>query len=211
MKYTHSIILIHGFTMSSDDMKYYIDKLKNIIPNNYNIKYICPTSPKRKITIYKEKKYNSWYDYLTPDCDKEPIINEKHLLETRNKIHNIMKKEINYHKDPLKIFLLGISQGCCIAIDASITFPIKIGGVIGIKGHVISKSLKDFKKNQTMIITHGKKDKTIHWKFAKKTYENLKKKNPQIKIILQENVNHSIPSGIILDMKNIKQWIIPLL
>ena len=35
----------------------------------------------------------------------------------------------------------------------------------------------------------------------------LKKINPDIKFIIQENVNHSIPSGIILEMKSLKKWL----
>lgn len=211
MKYTHSIILLPGFTMNKEDMKYYVNKLKNVIPDSYNIKYICINSPKRKITIYKNKIISSWYDYLSADCDKEPLINENHLLESRKKIHHLIEKEINYYNDPSKVFLFGMSQGCCVSIDAGITFDKKIGGIIGIKGHVINRSLKDFKTPQNILITHGKKDKTIFWDFAKKTYSMLKKKNSNIKIVLQDNVNHSIPGGILIEMQNIKKWIIPLL
>ena len=147
MKYTHSIILLHGFSMNSNDMKYYCDKLDKNFPQ-YKFKYIIPNAPKRKITIYNNKIYQSWYDYLTPHCDSEPDINNNQLLQIRKKIHKLLDKEINYHKNPSKVFLSGISQGCCVAIDAGITYSQKIGGIFGFKGHVINKSLKDFSKNK---------------------------------------------------------------
>jgi len=207
MKYTHSIILLHGFSMNKEDMNYYVNKINDIIPIKCNIKFIIPNAPKRKTTIYDNQLYQSWYDYLTPHCNKEPDINEKHLLQTRYKIHKLIKKEINYYNDASKVFLCGMSQGCCVAIDACITFPETIGGIIGFKGHVISKSYDDFKTQQSLWISHGKKDKTIFWDFAKKTYNLLKKINPDIKIILQENVNHGVHSGIILEMKSLKNWL----
>ena len=89
MKYTHIIIILPGFTMDSEDMKYYKDKLTKTF-SDFKIKYKILNPPVRKITIYKNKKYNSWYDYLTPHCNKEPIINEEQLLQSRNRIHKIL-------------------------------------------------------------------------------------------------------------------------
>ncbi len=205
MKYTHSIILLHGFSMNSNDMKYYCDKLDKNFPQ-YKFKYIIPNAPKRKITIYNNKIYQSWYDYLTPHCDSEPEINNNQLLQIRKKIHKLLDKEINYHKNPSKVFLSGISQGCCVAIDAGITYSQKIGGIFGFKGHVIKRSLKDFSKRQKIWVCHGKNDKTIFYNFAKKTYMNLKKKNPNLKLLTQENVNHSVPSGIIKQIESLLKW-----
>lgn len=207
MKYTHTIIFLHGFSMNSSDMKYYCDKFKKSFPQ-YNFKFVLPQAPKRSLTIYKNKKFNSWYDYLTSDCDKEPEINEKQLLEIRKKIHKLLNKEIKYIGDPSKVFLSGISQGCCVALDAGITYNKKIGGIIGFKGHVISRSLKDFHKRQKIWVCHGKNDKTIFYNFAKKTYMKLKKNNPNIKLLSQDNVNHSVPSGIINQMKNLNKWLL---
>lgn len=206
MKYTHTIILLHGFSMNSEDMKYYKNKINKIIPDFVSIKYIIPDAPLRKSSIYNNKKYQSWYDYLTADCHKEPDININDLLETRKKIHKLIENELKYHKDPSKIFLCGMSQGCCVAIDSGITYPHKLGGIIGFKGHVIKKSLEDFKTKQKIWISHGKKDKTIFWIFAKKTYNSLKKKNPELKLILQDNINHSVRSGILLEMQELKKW-----
>ena len=166
MKYTHTIIFLHGFSMNSSDMKYYCDKFKKSFPQ-YNFRFVLPQAIKRSSTIYQNKKFNSWYDYLTPYCDKEPEINEEQLLQTREKIHKLLDKEIKYIKDPSKVFLSGMSQGCCVAIDAGITYNKKIGGIIGFKGHVISRSLKDFSKKQYIWVCHGKNDKTI---FYKSTY-----------------------------------------
>ena len=201
-KYLYSFILLHGFTMDGGDMEYYENKIKE----NYRgttIKFIKPTSSKIKISIYKGTKYNSWYDYYTPNCDKEPIINEKQLINNRKRIHNLLHKEIHYHNDPRKVFLAGMSQGCCMALDAGLTFPQRIGCIIGFKGHVITRTLSDFNSNQKVWVCHGINDRTIYYDFAKETYNNLKEKNNNL-FLLTQNSNHGMSSGIINQMKSIK-------
>ena len=102
----------------------------------------------------------------------------------------------------MKVFVIGMSQGCCMALDVGLTFPQKLGGIIGFKGHVIKRTLSDFKTEQDVWVCHGVNDRTIYYDYAKKTYDNLKKKNSNF-YLLTQNCNHSIPSGIINQMKSI--------
>ena len=204
-KYSYSFILLHGFTMDGEDMEYYQDKISKIYPQ-YKIRFIKPTASSIPITIYNNHKYNSWYDYYTPNCDKEPIINENQLIKNRSKIHTIIIKETKYHDgDTSRIFLLGMSQGCCMALDVGLTYPERLGGIIGFKGHIIQRTLKDFKIIQKIWVCHGKGDRTIYYDFAKKTYDCIKKKNHEI-YLLTQNCNHSISSGIIDQMNSIRQY-----
>ncbi len=205
-KYSHSFILLHGFTMDGEDMEYYETKIKSIYPK-YKIKFIKPTASEIKISIYGDDMYNSWYDYYTPNCDIEPIINEDQLVSNRKRIHTLLNKEIKYHNDPKKVFLVGMSQGCCMALDAGLTFPQQLGGIIGFKGHVIKRTLNDFQSEQNVWVCHGINDKTIYYDFAKETYDNLKKKNKALKLLTQK-CNHSMSSGIINQMKSIKDTFI---
>tara|TARA_B100002051_G_C16695725_1_gene618042 strand:+ start:318 stop:968 length:651 start_codon:yes stop_codon:yes gene_type:complete len=201
-KYSYSFILLPGFTMDGEDMEYYENKIKNSYQGT-TIKFIKPTASKIEISIYNNEKMNSWYDYYTPNCDKEPEINEEQLINNRKRIHKLMNKEIHYHNNPKKLFVAGMSQGCCMALDAGLTFPQKIGGIIGFKGHVIQRTFNDFKTKQKIWVCHGKNDKTIYYDFAKDTYDHLNKKNDDL-FLLTQTCNHGISSGIIDQMKSIK-------
>ena len=201
-KYDYSFILLPGFTMDGEDMEYYENKLRDTYPL-LTLKFIKPTASKIKISIYNGQKYNSWYDYYTPNCDEEPIINEQQLINNRNRIHRLLYKEIDYHNDPKKVFLSGMSQGCCMALDAGLTFPQEIGGIIGFKGHLIKRTLKDISSKQKVWVCHGFNDKTIFYDFATETYNRLKEKNKNF-YLLTQNCNHSMVSGIINQMKSIK-------
>ena len=146
--YHYSFILLHGFTMDGKDMDYYKEKIKQIYPN-VNIHFIAPNAPQIPISIYDNEKLNSWYDYYTPNCDKEPEINEEQLIKNRSKIHQLISKEIDYHKnDSERVFLVGMSQGCCMALDSGLTYPKRLGGIIGFKGHIINRTI-----NLTLKIT----------------------------------------------------------
>ena len=61
-----------------------------------------------------------------------------------------------------------MSQGCCMAIDAGLTYPKTIGGIIGFKGHVISKTFESIQSKPPLWVCHGTIDKTIGYSFAKK-------------------------------------------
>lgn len=206
MEYSHVIIMLPGFTMNKDDMIYYKDKINETFPE-LKIRYRMLSPPMRKITIYKGQKYNSWYDYLTSHCDKDSEINIQHLFQSRTKIHKILDDEIIRMKDKRKIYLLGMSQGGCMAIDAGVTYKTEIGGIIGFKSHVTSQTLRDFKTKQRLWVSHGLSDKTICYEYSKETYVQLKKINPSLTLLTQENVNHSVPSGIIHQMKSLRLFL----
>ena len=208
-KYTHSCILLHGFTMKPNEMIYYSKYINRILPENVIMKYIYPKAPIRKITCYDGKKYSAWYDYYTNDKIVEEKINKKDLIESRNKIHKIIFKEKQYHNgDTSKIFIGGCSQGGCMALDTGISFPEKLGGIIGFKGHIINYTFNSIKINQKIWVCHGLKDNIIGYKVAKTSYDKYKKLGYDITFLSQKNVNHDINTGIYEQMRSLKNWLI---
>jgi hypothetical protein len=78
MVYSHLIIMLPGFRMNKDSMMYYKNKINKTFPE-FKIRYRMLYPPIRKITINYDHKTNVCYDYLTPHCDIE------HLIESRRK------------------------------------------------------------------------------------------------------------------------------
>ena len=107
----------------------------------------------------------------------EPKINEGQLVRSRLTIHDLIKQAIDYHKGESQyVYLSGMSQGCCLALDAGLTFPKSLGGIIGFKGAVLRRTLQDMKTKQRIWVCHGTKDKTIEYPLAIASYRELKKK-----------------------------------
>ena len=184
-------IILPGFTMDNKGMEPLVTKLKVYYPK---AKYIIMNPPIRKITIYKQKKYRAWYDYYTNYCDKEDCINNEQLLESRKRIQDRVLKE-SKHIDLKNIFLIGYSQGACMATDVGLTFTKQLGGIISIKGHVPKKTFEYPLYKQKLLASNGVADKTVGYNFAIKTYHKLKQQKYDI-LLIKQTTNHSLKTGL---------------
>ena len=207
IKYSHTLIFLHGFTMKPKEVIYYINKIERILPKEIKMKYILPKAPQRKISIYKDKKYLAWFDYFTDYRMKKEYINENQLINIRKKLHKMIDKEIKYHGDPKKIFIAGYSQGSSMTLDIGITYPKKLGGIIGFKGDIPYITDKDRHK-QDIWVCHGKKDYTIGYDVAKESYDKYKKFKYNITFLSQKNANHELNSGINEQMRSLQKWLL---
>ena len=91
------------------------------------------------------------------------FLKEKELQSDRKEKEKIGKYN--------RIFLAGYSQGCCMALEAGITFPKTLGGIIGFKGHI--PEMYDKTYNQSIWVTHGRYDDTIGFDVAKQSYDKF--------------------------------------
>jgi len=228
-KYSHSLIFLHGFTANSCEMEFYRTKINDIVPDNVNMKYIFLNAPRRKVSYFRLKEkykkpfckslYQAWYDYLSDNAQSkieiEDIINTKHVDQQRKRIHKFIEKEIKYHKgDSKKVFIGGYSQGACMALDSGITFSKKIGGIIGIKGHILGHTDTAKKYKQDIFVSNSKGDQTIYFSVAKKSYLKYKKYNFNIKIIVHNEgelrgrpAGHNMEDGQKKEFSELGKWL----
>lgn len=208
-KYTHSLIFLHGFTMKGDDMKGFTETLNVILPKNAIFKYILPTAPSREITIYSGEKENAWYDYFTENITSEEEINTTQLEESRAEIHTLLDKEVSFLKDSTKVFIGGYSQGCCQALDAGLTYQNKLGGIIGIKGHIPSHTAESTNYDQNIWACHGTNDDSIGYSLVKNKYDEYKGEDFSIEFITLPGANHDLEDGIDESvLGSLQKWII---
>ena len=94
-----------------------------------------------------------------------------------------------------------------MAMDMGITYPKKLGGIIGFKGDIPNVTDEDRYK-QPIWVCHGKKDDTIGFDVAKESYYKYKKKYKyDITFLEQKNANHNENSGILEEMRSLKVWL----
>ena len=197
-----TFIVLPGFTMDHQALKPIISKLKGIYPKAKMVKL---NPPYRKVSIYKNKVYRSWYDYFSNYRLKEECIDTQQLIESRKNIHDKVIKESKY-TNLNNIYLLGYSQGACMALDAGLTFQHKIGGIIALKGHIPSKTLESLSIKQNVLAAHGRGDKTIGFNVASKSYHNLANRGYNIEF-LKQNCNHGLKTGLTEQLKYIEKFI----
>lgn len=102
-------------------------------------KFIFPTAPRRRATIYKRSIINQWFDSWHMDSDN-PHAQEwlmiEGLQETVAYVHDLLRKEIALvGKDARRVILGGISQGCAASLVALLLWDgPPLGGVLGMCG-----------------------------------------------------------------------------
>ena len=197
-----TFIVLPGFTMDHQALKPIISKLKGMYPKAKMVKL---NPPYRKVSIYKNKVYRSWYDYFSNYRLKEECIDTQQLIESRKNIHDKVIKESKY-TNLNNIYLLGYSQGACMALDAGLTFHHKIGGIIALKGHIPSKTFESLSVKQNVLAAHGRSDKTIGFNVASKSYHNLANRGYNIEF-LKQNCNHGLKTGLTEQLKYIEKFI----
>lgn len=91
--------------------------------NTNNVKYIAP-----------QAEQNTWYPYrfIAPIEDNEPGISSS-LEFVDLLVKDLLKKGF----DENTIFLLGFSQGACLALEYAVRNPRNYAGVIGLSGALI--------------------------------------------------------------------------
>lgn len=200
----YTLIMLHSFTNKPSEMNYYKPYLNRILKGN-SIKYITPQAPIRNITIYG-KNYRSWYDYMSDYCTMEEVISEEHLFHQCDRIHKLINEESKSTKLE-NIYLLGYSQGACMALAAGMTYPHRLGGIIALKGHIPSCVFNHTSKvKQRIFAAHGIRDNIIGYNVAKNSYDKFKYK-ADIKLLSQPKINHDQNTGIRAQMCYIKDFI----
>eukprot|EP00434_Breviolum_minutum_P004696 symbB.v1.2.004139.t1/scaffold218.1/size262896/7 len=128
-----SLIYLHSFSQKGTD---YLN-----FPHYFNVcgaslRVLMPTAPLLEQQCFKDWyvwrgghlgwrriKFNAWFDYIT---DKggvaENTICEDSLLSIRERLHKLIRHEVQRVGDPRRVIVGGQSQGCCAALDATLTF-----------------------------------------------------------------------------------------
>lgn len=180
-----SLIYLHSFSQKGTE---YLD-----FPHYFNVcgaglRVVMPTAPLLEQQCFKDWyvwrgghlgwrriKFNAWFDYVT---DKggvaENQICEDSLRAIREKLHKLIRHEVHRVGDPRRVIVGGQSQGCCAALDATLTFEQELGGFVGLVGHLLrSTPLDSSKRNMPLHLFHEENDKEMRWKWVQSTVQRL--------------------------------------
>ncbi len=144
-----AVIAIHGWTGDVSSMEPVAKSLR--LPDT---KWVFPQAP------YKSDKSGyTWFD-----GNDETGWKYKDSFIT---IHSLIQDLVDQGFKHDEIFLLGFSQGACLAMEWMIRQPFSIGGVIPIAGFIkykdrfkIDATLES--KGTQILLIHGDKDEIIH-------------------------------------------------
>lgn len=180
-----SLIYLHSFSGQGTN---YQDFPHYFGVSSAPVRVLLPTAPLQEQTcfdewfVYRGKRlkwrpiqFNSWFDYRTDKGGTgENQMTLESLLEMRARIHALIRQEVRRVGDPRRVIVGGASQGCCVALDAALTYPDMLAGVIGVVGHVLGLTPLDPAKRQLPIhLFHEANDREMQWKWIQPTVQRL--------------------------------------
>ena len=196
------IIWLHGLGANGHDFEPIVPFLK--IDSALAIWYIFPHAPSISVTINNNFVMPAWYDIYGLDRNSE--VDEDGIRSSAQRIAGIMEgvEEKGIPSD--KIILAGFSQGGAVAIEAALTYPRNLGGLISISSYFPTrKTIKANKENNdiSILICHGIHDQVVLEDMGKNAYHALLDMGYQAEYRGYETEHGVIPE----ELEDIGSWI----
>jgi len=146
------------------------------------VRLVLPHAPYRPITCYKNEPMASWYDYLTDyGGEAEDDLAEDTLDDTRSQLFQLLDAERlllgeeNMSNDICKrLFIGGCSQGCGVALDAALRYPVCLAGFIGVVGHCLSRTPLGMHQGMPLHFFRKVDDQVMQWSWVQGTLSRLR-------------------------------------
>ena len=158
-----AIIALHGWT--GDEFVFEpVAKMLKI----KNVKWFFPRAPYKA----EKKQGNSWFG----GNDEKGWQYSK----TMNGLENLIGEIIENGFLAANIYIIGFSQGACLAMEYAIRMPFSIGGIIPIAGFIkfkdqLAAEMHSASLSTKVLLLHGTDDKTVSINESKNSFELLKK------------------------------------
>lgn len=123
-----TVIMIHGLGGTGEEWGV-VSLAMSFFSLNY-VKFIIPRAPYQYVT-YLDEEIPSWYD-IRFIRDYQTSVNNTQLLESVDRIHQIIRGEINVGVQPNRIVIVGFSQGGGLALTAFLRSPFDLAGCVGV-------------------------------------------------------------------------------
>tara|TARA_Y100000768_G_scaffold138845_1_gene103405 strand:- start:347 stop:958 length:612 start_codon:yes stop_codon:yes gene_type:complete len=175
-----AIIALHGWT--GDEFVFEpVAKMLKI----KDVKWFFPRAPYKA----EKKKGNSWFGGNDLDGWR--------YSKTMNGLKNLVSEIIKSGFAAENIYVIGFSQGACLAIEYAVRMPFSIGGIIPIAGFIKFRDQVKAEMNPKSLLTkvlimHGTKDKTVAINESEKSFEILKELGYEV-ALKSFDAGHKIP------------------
>jgi len=196
-----SVIWLHGLGASGHDFEPIVPELKLL--SRPGIRFLFPHAPIRPITINGGAAMRGWYDinslsFETRDQDDEGIAESVALID------ELIASEIERGIAESNILLAGFSQGGAIALQAGLTLPRKIGGIIALSTYLPMslqsvEQIADEKLSLPIFMAHGELDEVIRLEYAERSRDKLQTRDANLEWH-QYDIAHSVSNEEVDDL-----------
>lgn len=171
---THSIIWLHGLGADGHDFEGIVGELELTLADH--IRFVLPHAPVRPVTVNGGMAMRAWYDIVDLSLEQQPDIPA--IKESALDLHALIEQEKSLGIATGNILLAGFSQGGVIALQAGLTYPEKLAGILALStylptiGH-LSAERSPANSGTAIFMGHGILDSVVPVEIAKAAYDGL--------------------------------------
>jgi phospholipase/carboxylesterase len=121
-----AIVWLHGLGADGHDFEPVVPELG--VPGG--LRFVFPHAPVRPVTVNAGFRMRAWYDISA--LDGRPPKDEAGFRASVAGVHALLDAEIAAGIPPDRVLVAGFSQGGSVALFAGLTYPARLGGIVGL-------------------------------------------------------------------------------
>jgi len=196
-----SVIWLHGLGASGHDFEPIVPELKLLA--RPGIRFLFPHAPIRPITINGGAAMRGWYDIDSLDFESRSQDHDG-IKQSVALIDELVASEIERGISESNIIIAGFSQGGAVALQAGLTLPRRIAGVVALSSYLPMSEddlalVGNDKMQMPIFMAHGAQDDVINVRYAEQSRDKLQAKNAELEWHVYD-IPHSVSNEEVDDL-----------
>ena len=201
-----AVIWLHGLGADGHDFAAIVPELK--LPGSAAIRFIFPHAPSMPVTINGGVVMPAWYDILAMEIQRR--VDETQLRQSARRVHDLVNREIARGVKPERIVLAGFSQGGAVALEAGLTFPQRLAGLLSLSSYfATADTIEPAAANRDLPvrICHGTLDPVVMQSLGRRSAERLEAMGHPVTYTTYSMAHAVCPQEI----RDIADWLLTVL
>ena len=169
-----AVIWLHGLGADGYDFVPIVDELR--LPPTLAVRFVFPHARPRPVTINNGFVMRAWYDItgLGPDRKED----DAGIRESAGVVNGYIEQQNARGVATERIVIAGFSQGGAIALQASLRYPERLGGVMALSTYLplresVAAEASPANKGLPILMCHGLRDPMIAAAIGKASRDQL--------------------------------------
>ncbi|WP_305417711.1 alpha/beta hydrolase [Photobacterium leiognathi] len=157
---TATVIWLHGLGSNGHDFEAILPELK--LAQDSPIRFIFPHSPSIPVTINGGMEMPAWYDIISLDVSRK--LNDEQLMQSAQRVIDLVEREISRGIASERIVLAGFSQGGAVVYHAALCFSKPLAGLLALSTYFPTAHIIQYSEANRQIpieIMHGSYDPVV--------------------------------------------------
>lgn len=170
------ILWCHGLGADGYDFLPLAQELN--LPDTHATRFIFPHAPLMPVTRNQGMVMRAWFDIIDVTIDAK--IDEIGVKKSKNRLHELLDKEIAQGIPAEHLYVGGFSQGAVMALTTGLAFSQKIGGIIALSGFLphperFLKEANPIQHQTPIFLGHGNQDEIVPYHLGEESQAVLNK------------------------------------